>query len=63
METVANFTDDVLSGINNNEYALSIFVDLRKAFDSVNHTILLNKLQNYGFTINTLKLDSKLFDK
>ena len=54
METVANFTDDDLSGINNNEYALSIFVDLRKAFDSVNHTILLNKLQNYGFTINTI---------
>ena len=54
METVANFTDDVLSGINNNEYALSIFVDLRKAFDSVNHTILLNKLQNYGLTINTV---------
>ena len=41
METVANFTDDILTGINNNKYALSIFVDLRKAFDSVNHTILL----------------------
>ena len=54
METVAIFTDDVLSGINNNEYALSIFVDLRKAFDLVNHTILLSKLQNYGLTINTL---------
>ena len=43
METVANFTDYILSGLNNNEYALSIFVDLRKAFDSVDHNIFLIK--------------------
>ena len=36
METVANFTDNILLGLNNNKYALSIFVDLMKASDSVN---------------------------
>ena len=36
VETVANFTVDIVVGLNNNKYALSIFVDLGKAFDSVN---------------------------
>ena len=34
--------DDISSGINNNECALPIFVDLRKAFDSVHQSILQN---------------------
>ena len=42
------FTDRVLRHLDNNKLPITIFLDLTKAFDTLDHTILLNKLDYYG---------------
>ena len=42
--------------LNKNEDVVSIFLDLRKAFDSIDHDLLLAKLPYYGFSKQTINL-------
>ena len=42
------FTDTIRNLLDNGNYALSFFIDLTKAFDTVDHEILLCKLDRYG---------------
>ena len=39
---------NVYDPFNNNQYCLSIFLDLSKAFDSIDRNIALEKLHFYG---------------
>ena len=41
--TIACFTDDIFVHLHESECTLAAFTDLRKAFDTVNHDILILK--------------------
>ena len=40
--------ENVRNALDNGECAIGVFLDFQKAFDTVDHDILLNKLYNYG---------------
>ena len=52
---LADMVDDWLTNINSGKMTGVAFIDLRKAFDTVNHDILIDKLRNIGASSSTLK--------
>ena len=47
-QALIQLTEKIRVVIDSNEYACGVFVDLQKAFDTVEHSILLKKLDHYG---------------
>ena len=45
---VLEMVDKITNALDNKCSGIGIFVDLAKAFDTVNHSILLSKLEHYG---------------
>lgn len=53
---LTDITDDILKGLNDNKVTALILLDYSKAFDMINHTILLARLHYIGFSSNSCKL-------
>ena len=52
---IAQLIDQIFNSFEENKFTLGVFIDLSKAFDTVNHDILLTKLSNYGIQNINLK--------
>lgn len=48
VQAILLITDQIRNAIENGLYSCGIFLDFSKAFDTVNHSILIKKLEHYG---------------
>ena len=57
-------TEAIRNTLDDRKYGCGVFIDLQKAFNTVNHDILLSKLEYYGIRGTTLMwLQSYLSDR
>ena len=56
LHALINATENVYKALDQKHFTLGIFLDFSKAFDTVNHTILLAKLKHYGISNSMLNL-------
>ena len=63
-DAILCYTDYIYKCLNAKHHSLSVFVDLKKAFDTVDHHVLLLKLEHYGIRgLPLLWLSSYLKDR
>ncbi len=48
IDAITDFMADVLPSLDRKQHCLSVYLDLSKAFDTINHKLLLMKLNYYG---------------
>ena len=52
---ILQLVNEIRDAFSKGNYALDIFIDFSKAFDTVNHNILLENLKAYGIQSGNLK--------
>ncbi len=52
---IIEFIDEITKAIDKGQYTIGIFLDLPKAFDTIDHSILIKKLEYYGIRGVALK--------
>ena len=57
-----HFEDFVTNALKQKEHVMGVYLDIKKAFDSVDHSILLSKLSHYGLRGKILDLLQNYLD-
>ena len=50
-----DLTETIRKSLDDNEFACGVFLDIKQAFGTVNHKILLKKLEHYGVRSHAIK--------
>jgi hypothetical protein len=58
---LAHFTEQILDNLDIRKITGAVSIDLRKAFDTVDHTIFLEKLKTIGFTSPVLDWFARIY--
>ncbi len=54
-QALIELTEEITNSMDKKKYAVGVFIDLKKAFDTINHEILIYKLEQYGIRGIALK--------
>ena len=64
LHSLIQITENIKTSIENGKFGCGLFIDLKKAFDTVDHSILLRKLDHYGIRGIALEwFNSYLFNR